>query len=67
MTTGAHNLVVFCLERGVVEAWDRESTRTISPDVDARMALFAVHEVVTALRANPAWCRAVGIDTSDGG
>lgn len=45
------------LRRSVIEVWNNEFGRG---DYD-RMACAAVHEVVTALRYNPAWCRGLGL------
>jgi len=49
------------LTLSVVRAWDREFTRPAENGVDVRQARSAVAEVVSALRANPAWAKTLGI------
>lgn len=49
------------LTRGVTDIWDRDFTRPTDAAIDTRMARAAVYEVLSALRANPAWCRSLGI------
>lgn len=44
------------LVKCVMDTW-----KVDPPGDRARMARSAVHEVVTALRANPAWCTALRI------
>jgi hypothetical protein len=52
------------LVREVVNTWGHGNY--VRGDA-TRLAHSAVHEVVTALRANPAWCRALGLVPSEAG
>lgn len=53
------------LEHSIIAAWNKKLfTPTTNSSLNAVMARTAALEVVDALRANPAWCRVLGIGDS---
>lgn len=49
------------LEESVRDAWNRQFSPAANTAVDRKMAAVAVADVVSALRANPAWCKSLGL------
>lgn len=52
---------ITALAQGIQVAWDEIPTTPTNRTVVKNMAKVAARDVVDALRANPTWCRALGI------